>query len=317
MGNNSTSTGSSALFGYIFGGSSYTGGMKTIQYYSSSSYTVYCIPSSLKEVIITGGNINYGAFYNCSNLTSITIPSSVRSIGENAFYNCGNITDMYYGGTIEDWLSISFSTLDSNPMYWANNFYIINENGDVKHSNFKYSLLTSIEIPSSITSINFYAFKNCSSLTNVTFEEGSQLTTIRKSAFENCSSLTSIEIPSSVTSIDFYAFENCSSLTNVTFEEGSQLTTIGRYAFSGCENLTSIIIPKSLTSISECAFYKCSSLTKVYYAGTEKEYDAITVNSTGNTQLSEATIYYFSDSEPQGNGNYWHYDENGSVKIWE
>ncbi len=77
-------------FGYIFGMSSYDGGVATEQYYfedstSSTTYNTYYIPSSLKSVTVTGGNILYDAFYNCSGLTSITIPDSVTSIGDYAF----------------------------------------------------------------------------------------------------------------------------------------------------------------------------------------------------------------------------------------
>ena len=85
-------------FGYIFGTSSYSGGVATVQYYywstSPNTYDTYYIPSSLKSVTITGGNIVYGAFYNCSGLTSITIGNSVTSIGNSAFSDCSGLTSI-------------------------------------------------------------------------------------------------------------------------------------------------------------------------------------------------------------------------------
>ncbi len=86
-------------FGYIFGESSYDGGVATTQSYcgSSTSYTTsttYYIPSSLKKVTITGGNILYGAFYNCSSLTSVVIGNGVTSIGGYAFSNCSSLTSI-------------------------------------------------------------------------------------------------------------------------------------------------------------------------------------------------------------------------------
>lgn len=85
--------------GYIFGTSSYNGCVATKQRYygystsSSVEYTFY-IPSSLKSVTITGGNILYGAFYNCSGLTSIKIGNGVTSIGSSAFENCTGLTNV-------------------------------------------------------------------------------------------------------------------------------------------------------------------------------------------------------------------------------
>ena len=84
-------------FGYIFGTSFYTGGVRTYQSYhgsstsSSTTSSYYYIPSSLKGVTVTGGNILYGAFYNCSGLTSISIPESITSIEHFAFYNCSDL----------------------------------------------------------------------------------------------------------------------------------------------------------------------------------------------------------------------------------
>ena len=79
--------------------SSYTGGTAVRQFYYGSSIntatsTTYYIPSSLKEVTITGGNIPYGAFYGCSGLTSITIGNGVTSIGSYAFEDCSGLTSI-------------------------------------------------------------------------------------------------------------------------------------------------------------------------------------------------------------------------------
>ena len=87
------------------------------------------------------------------------------------------------------------------------------------------------------------------------------VTSIRNSAFDWCSSLTSVDIPNSVTSIGDWAFEFCSSLTSITIP--NSVTSIGYEAFRNCSSLTSVTIPNSVTSIGWFAFEGCSSLTSM------------------------------------------------------
>ncbi|MCQ2392438.1 MAG: leucine-rich repeat domain-containing protein, partial [Kiritimatiellae bacterium] len=149
------------------------------------------------------------AVSGCRGLTSVTIPSSVTSIGDSVFYDCSG--------------------------------------------------LTSVTIPSSVTNIGEYAFRGCSGLTTVTIPSG--VTSIGYGAFYGCSGLTSVTIPSSVTSIGRFAFSDCSGLTSVTIPSG--VTSIGRRAFEDCRGLTSVTIPGSVASIGSHAFYNCSGLTSV------------------------------------------------------
>lgn len=112
--------------------------------------------------------------------------------------------------------------------------------------------LTSIEIPSSVTSIESYTFVECFSLTSVKIPN--TVTSIGVWAFKSCKSLSSIQIPGSVTDIDIDAFEDCTGLTSVTIPDG--VKTIGSGAFRNCDNLTSVTISKSVTSIGSSAFSK-------------------------------------------------------------
>ena len=290
-------------FGYIFGTSSFTGGVATRQNYygsniSSTTYDTYYIPSSLKKVTITGGNILYGAFENCGNLTSITIPESVTSIGERAFYNCSGLTNItipesvtyigrsaFYGCTAlqyNEYESALYLGNENNPYIVLVKVkdtslidYTINQNAKFIYANAFSDCrdLTSITIPESMTSIGEDAFNTCSRLNSVYITDLNKWCNI---SFGNSSAnplhyagnlylngdlATEIVIPDGVTEIKDYTFYNCSSLTSIAMPES--VTSIGEDAFYGCKNLTSITIPKSVTSIGSSAFYGCSSLINI------------------------------------------------------
>ena len=120
--------------------------------------------------------------------------------------------------------------------------------------------VTSLSLPSSLTSIEREAFAGCSGLTSLSLP--SSLTSIEYYAFYGCSGLTSLSLPSGITSIDWNAFSGCSGLTSLTLP--SSLTSIDSGAFSGCSGLTSLSLPSGLTSIGDGAFRGCSGLTSIY-----------------------------------------------------
>ena len=239
---------------------------KYTTYYGLRSYWYY-IPSSLKNVTVTGGNINTAAFCRVPNIkvtlngvatigtyafyngtpTSITMSESVTKIEENAFSGCSGLTRVNISD-LDAWFKISFSgSSASNPLYYAHHLYLNNTE------------LTEITIPSSITKINANVLAGASAITSVTIPDG--VTSIESSAFLGCSGLTSITIPSSVKNIGNNAFSGCSGLTSINIPNG--VTSIGSSTFYNCSNLTSITIPDSVTSIGSHAFYNCSALTSI------------------------------------------------------
>ena len=131
---------------------------------------------------------------------------------------------------------------------------------EIQEMAFRYCYdLTSVTIPSSVTSIRDWAFGECYSLTSVTIP--SSVTSIGSCAFRFCSGLTSVTIPNSVTSIGDGAFRSCRGLTSVSIP--NSITSIGDYTFEDCSGLTSVTIPNSVTSIEDGAFSYCSGLTSV------------------------------------------------------
>ena len=123
--------------------------------------------------------------------------------------------------------------------------------------------LTSITIPSSVTSLGWDCFSHCSGLTSITIP--SSVTSLGVSCFQGCSGLTSITIPSSVTSLEYGCFSGCSGLTSITIP--SSVTSLEYGCFSGCSGLTSITIPSSVTSLGERCFEYCVNLETVYFEG--------------------------------------------------
>jgi uncharacterized repeat protein (TIGR02543 family) len=297
VGQSRTSTYAEALFGYVFGTTSYTGGTKTTQYNNSTSYVYNYIPTSLKNVTITDiPFISDYAFYGCSLLTSIVIPSYVMLIGTAAFRGCSNITSFTIPSSVTSIGGGAFSGCSS---------------------------LVSVVIPSSVTSIEDSTFYWCTSLVSVTIPNS--VISIGTYAFTYCTSLTSIVIPNSVTTIGYNSIGsnpnltifcqassqpsgwsslwNFDSLTSVNFvywnfkEFGSNsefdyfitnndkvgilkyklnssslvistvddygVVLIGHKAFNNHTSLTSIVIPDSVTSIEGGAFSGCLSLASI------------------------------------------------------
>lgn len=132
--------------------------------------------------------------------------------------------------------------------------------------------------------IGKYAFLRCRSLTSVIIP--SSVTSIGESAFCGCSSLTSVNIPSSLASIGCGIFLGCSSLTSVDIP--SSVTEIGESAFSDCSSLTSVKIPSSVTSIGERVFENCSLSSVYVYAETPP---SISANAFEGCDSKNCTLY--------------------------
>ena len=211
---------------------------KNMPNYGPDTTPWYSRRSEIKKVIITDGVTNIGdcAFFECRNLTSVTVPNSVTSMGDCAFQNCSNLTSVEIPTSVTSIGRAAFAGCLS---------------------------LTSITIPNSVTSIGNAAFQMCSSLTSITIP--TSVTSVGEYTFSSCSNLISVTIPNSVTNIGDNAFINCEALTSVTIP--NSVTSIGNEAFAYCSALTSVTIPNSVMSIGNFAFGSCKDLTSVTFSG--------------------------------------------------
>lgn len=210
-----------------------------------SSYSSQIARVSLPEGLT---NICDDAFENCSNLQSIIIPNTVTSIGREAFDQCTSLKQVTLGNAVETIGSGAFGSTAITSITLPSSVTSIEDYA------FSYcKKLTEITIPGSVSSIGNYAFQYCEQLSKATIEEG--VKSIGYSAFQYCSKMTDISLPSSLISIGSSAFSSCSALASVVIPE--QITTIEASTFSHCSSLKEVTLPNNLQTIGDNAFYSC------------------------------------------------------------
>lgn len=212
-------------------------------YYSYDGYTkpqgalvipdsVYYEPWNIWCHVTSIGN---NAFFQCTGLTSVVLPSGITSFSDKAFYQCNNL--------------VSINLPDG-----------LNHLGDDSFNG--CSSLLSIDIPNGVTYIDRGCFCRCSNLQNVTLP--SSIITIGDSAFMNCYSLVNAAIPENVTTIRSYAFSSDTSLLSVIIPNST--ISIGNWAFGDCNKIKTIVIPNTVQSVGSYAFYG-EGLDSVYVNG--------------------------------------------------
>lgn len=203
--------------------------------------------STLEKVVLPQSitTIGFMAFAGPSGLSSINIPNSTFDIVEYAFRMSG----AFFTVGSEN---INYSSLDG--VLFSKDKTILLSYPSSKEGNY--------DIPSTVTTIEQFAFYGCSSLTSVVFP--SSIIKIGDFAFCECGGLTgTLTIPNSVTSIGYCAFFTCRGLTG-TLTIPSSVNSIGGFAFANCNGFTSLVIPSSVTSIDNSAFAACQGLTSIY-----------------------------------------------------
>ncbi|MCI7284525.1 MAG: leucine-rich repeat domain-containing protein [Prevotella sp.] len=184
--------------------------------------------SGLTSLNLPAGITKIGddVFRGCSGLTSLTLPASITKIGDQAFHGCSGLKE------------VRFCINDNLDTYLTKGHPYIDVDCGIKYY-INDKEITSIEIPSNVTTLGNYVFQGCSRLTSLT-------------------------LPVGITSIGYRAFHDCSGLTSLILPAGAGITEIGSEAFEGCSGLTSLTLPAGITSIGSRAFQGCSGLTSIY-----------------------------------------------------
>ncbi|MBR4213898.1 MAG: leucine-rich repeat domain-containing protein [Bacteroidales bacterium] len=169
---------------------------------------------------------------NCDKLKSISLPSSVTTIGTEAFSGCSSLKEITIPENVTEISKNAFSGCSS---------------------------LKTVNFNNKLTKIGEYTFANCVQLSKLTIPKS--VVEIGKGAFSGCVRLQKVNIPDAVTKISDYTFQNCHALDSISFP--TNLTSIGNGAFEECWAIKVVDIPKNVQSIGEKAFYKCQSLNLI------------------------------------------------------
>ena len=279
------------------------------------------------------------AFYGDSSLSEIKIPSTVTAIGVGVFRNCSNLeaiavdnNNAHYkaedgilytkDGTVLIAYPIAKSDssftipggvtrIESYSFQAAQNLaeIIISDSVQVIGTA-AFAASQSLErvfLGRNVTIIENTAFSTCRNLSHVKLNEG--LDTISYSAFAHCESLKEIDLPESLTKIGMDAFYRCTSLTSVIIPDS--VTGIGDGVFASCRSLNSIVIGSGITTIAETAFQN-ARVSTVYF-----KRDSTSGIRIRSSEILGATQYYYIETEPTEEGNFWHYDQYHNIVVWE
>lgn len=188
----------------------------------------FALCSSLKEVVIPNsvkyiGYSEYGSgvFRECTSLTDIVIPGSVKFLSVKFVFNCHNLKNIYYNGTMKDFIECDFLNSDHHFLAYTENFYVLNENGTIEYKGIKYDTFTELIIPEGVK-------------------------TIEMNQFYRFASIKKVVIPVSIENIGHGAFAECNNIENVYYcGSEEQWKNIIIEAFN--ESLTSVQIEYNYT----------------------------------------------------------------------
>ena len=221
-------------------------------------------------------------------VTSITIPKSVKRIGDSAFNTFAALKKVAFAAGSE------LESIGKDAFHWC-------------------EVLEEIELPSSVKTIGESAFEECESLESITLPEG--VSGIAQYTFEGCKNLKNVSIPSTAANIGYRAFRDCSQLEEIVIPEG--VSSIETQAFLDCTRLSKVYLPKSLERIAIVFTVSGGGgrSLSVYYNGTEEEWNAVQKGSTIGNGRKEINVVYKTTCTVQFDGNADNLGTTGIVEV--
>lgn len=259
------------------------------------------IPTAIDGYSVTV--IGEKAFAGCANIKSIHISKTVTNIANKAFYKCAGITEIKIPANVEYIGSQIFLGCESLSTVYYNASYAPPE-GETFIRN---EGLKKIVFGDNLTQIPSYICYNCDNLEEIILSPNTQY--IGAYAFYYCTSVREIELPEGLINTGWYAFYGM-NITELIIPD----TVESIYnSFRDCRSLEKIVLPVSVISIPDQTFYLCP-VKEVYYTGDALEWSAISIG-IDSLSINDANVYFYSESQPEGNGNFWHYVD-GIPFIW-
>lgn len=241
------------------------GGAYTVTAIDDYAFELTNITSvTIPDSVVSIGN---SAFSNCDNLTSVSIGKGVSSIGVSAFAYCGKLNAINVSSDNKVYASVGgvlyskdHTAIIACPGAKSGVFEVPSGTLHIGASAFEsLSKLTAVNLPSTLKTIGDYAFWECSLITSFTIPN--TVTSIGEGAFYACTSLQSVTLPGNLSRIEANLFSRCSALSGIVIPQTVKL--IGTSAFYGCSALVSVNIPSKLETIEEDAFRGCVKLEKI------------------------------------------------------
>lgn len=237
------------------------------------------VPGRLDEKTVTA--IGEQAF-RFANMSAVTLPDSIRAIGQEAFSGCPNLTEITIPEGVE---VLSIGLFQESPVL-ARVILPDSLKEISQRAFYDCPELSRINLPSGLQSIGNEAFAQCPALTSIHLPD--HLQTLATSAFRYCTGLKKVSIPGSVLSLGNSAFENCTALERADISQG--VHSIGSQAFAYCAKLKTVVLPPTLASIGISAFNVPAPLD-VYFGGNRTQWARIRVGN-GNSALVDGNIAY-------------------------